>query len=38
MLKLLFLQTLYDWVVALGLFSISSLVELIDLFTSQDPF
>jgi hypothetical protein len=29
-LKLLFFQTLYDWVSSLGLFSIHSMVELID--------
>ena len=29
-LKLLFFQTLYEWVVSLGLFSINSIVELID--------
>jgi hypothetical protein len=32
-LKLLFLQTMYEWVVGLGIFSIHSLVELIDICT-----
>jgi hypothetical protein len=32
-LKLLFFQTLYDLVLNLGLFSINSMVELIDLCT-----
>ena len=32
-LKLLFFQTLYEWVVGLGIFSIHGLVELIDLCT-----
>ena len=32
-LKLLFFQTLYDWVFNLGLFSINSMVEVIDLCT-----
>ena len=31
MLKFLFFQTLFEWVVGLGLYSIDSLVELIDL-------
>jgi hypothetical protein len=30
-LKLLFFQILYEWVFTLGLFSINSMVELIDL-------
>ena len=29
-LKLLFFQTLYEWVLNLGVFSINSMVELID--------
>jgi hypothetical protein len=31
-LKLFFFQTLYDWVLGLGIFSFHSLVELIDFF------
>jgi hypothetical protein len=30
-LKLLFFQTLYEWVLALGSFSLSSLVEIMNL-------
>ncbi len=32
-LKLMFFQTLYEWVVTLGLFPINSMLELIDLCT-----
>jgi hypothetical protein len=32
-LKLLFFQTFYEWIVGLGIFSIQSLVESIDLCT-----
>ena len=32
-LKLLFFQTLYEWVVGFGIFPIHSLVELIDICT-----
>ena len=32
-LKLLFFQTLYEWVVSLGCFSLDFLVELIDICT-----
>jgi hypothetical protein len=33
-----FFQSLFEWVVALGLFSISSLVELIAFFTFHGSF